>query len=226
MHPYAYLIGNVIFAAVWLILFWARKDLRREIIVLSIIGAALFPLALIYLPDYWYPDHITGNFPLGIEDFLFAFFIAGIGAVLYEAVFGKTHTLCDCRKKDPKRLISIIVISIVVLLGLTFVFKLNSIYSSYVSFLIIFGYIIYFRRDLFWQAMISGFGVGLLMLLFYQIWTRVYPGIIEHWWQLQNISGILIFGTPLEEIVWGFTWGLVGGTIYEFVRGVGVRNKK
>ncbi len=227
MHPYAYLIGNVVFGVVWLVLFWVRKDLRREMLILSVIGGILFPLALIYLPDYWYPDHIIGHsLGLGIEDFLFAFSIAGIGAVLYEIVFSKTHILCECRKRDSKGLLFIIIVSVSVLLGLTFIFKFNSIYSSYISFLIIFGYIVYFRKDLFWQAIISGFSVGLLMLIFYQIWIKIYPGIIEHWWQLQNVSGVLIFGTPLEEIVWGFTWGLVGGTIYEFVRGISLKSKK
>lgn len=226
MHPYAYLIGNLIFGLIWLLLFLYRKDLRREILTLSLIGSVFFPLALIYLPDYWNPEYIIGgNFPIGIEDFLFAFFIAGIGAVLYETIFGRVHSLCVCRKKNPKRLIAIIAVSAAVLLGLTFIFKLNSIYSSYVSFLIIFAYIIYFRRDLFWQAIISGFSVGLLMFVFYQIWIRIYPGIIEHWWQLQNISGILIFGTPFEEILWGFMWGLVAGTLYEFISGLSANKK-
>ena len=226
MYPYAYLVGNMIFAVIWLILFLVRKDLRREMIILSLVGGAIFPAALIYLPDYWYPEHIVGGFMLGIEDFLFAFLIAGIGAVLYEVIFGKVHALCECRKRDPRELLPIITVAIATLLGLTFIFKLNSIYSSYVAFIIIFGYIAYFRRDLFWQGIISGFSVGLLMLIFYQIWIWIYPGIIESWWKLQNISGILILGTPLEEIIWGFTWGLVGGTVYEFIKGVSVKNKK
>lgn len=227
-HPYAYLVGDIIFGAIWLILFLLRKDLRKEMISLSLIGAVFFPFALIYLPDYWYPDHIIHSdaLPLGIEDFLFAFLIAGIGAVLYEAAFGKSHLLCECRRKNPKGLTAITAAAVIVLLGFTFWFGLNSIYSSYVSFAIIFGYIVYFRKDLFWQALMSGFSVGLVMFLFYQIWIRLYPGIIQHWWKLENISGILIFGTPLEEIIWGFSWGLVGGTIYEFVKGIKVADKK
>ena len=34
----------------------------------------------------------------------------------------------------------------------------------------IFGFIIFFRRDLLWQSLMSGFMVGLLMFFFYQIW--------------------------------------------------------
>ena len=222
---YAYLVGVGIFSVIWFILFWFRKDLRREILSLSIIGGLLFPLALIFLPDYWNPEHIFSNL-LGIEDFLFAFTIAGIGAVLYEIIFKKIHTLCECRKKDPRSLLIIAIIAIFIFASLTFVFGVNSIYANYAAFLSIFFYFIYFRRDLFWQAIFSGVLVSILMFIFYQIWTRIYPGIIDKWWQLQNISGILIFGVPLEELMWGFTWGLVGGIAYEFMRGINISDGK
>ncbi len=219
-HPYAYLVGNAIFVLVWLLLFLVRKDLRREMLIMSVIGSVFAPLALIYLPDYWYPDHILGSFPLGIEDYVFAFSIAGIGAVAYEAVAGRVHTLCECRRQDPKRLLGIIGAAAVILLLLTLVFRLNSIYSNYMAFLLIFAYIVWRRRDLFWQAMASGVAVALVMLFFYQVWIFMYPGIIQHWWKLENISGILVLGVPLEEIVWGFSWGIAGGAVYEFARGI------
>lgn len=220
VHPYAYLVGDAIFVVVWLFLFLLRKDLRKEMLTMSVVGSIFAPLALIYLPDYWYPDHLLGNFPLGIEDYVFAGSIAGIGAVAYEAIFGRVHTLCECRKKDPRRLLGITGAAVVILLLLTLMFRLNSIYSSYVAFLLIFVYIMWLRRDLFWQAMASGVAVALVMLFFYQIWIYMYPGIIQHWWKLESISGILVLGVPLEEIIWGFSWGIVGGTVYEFARGI------
>ncbi len=226
MHPTAYLIGSFIFLSVWLLFFVFRKDLRREMLAMSFVGGFFAPLALVFLPDYWYPNHIVGKYPLGIEDYLFAFAIAGIGSVAYEATFGKTHTLCECRKRNPRDLIIISGVSIVVLLGLAFVFGLNSIYSNYLAFLIIFGFIVIFRRDLLWQSLMSGLMVGILMFLFYLTWIAIYPGVIEHWWKLENISGILILGVPLEEIVWGFSWGIAGGSLYEFARGIGLKDKE
>ncbi len=225
-HPYAYFIGDIIFLSVWLLLFFTRKDLRREMLTMSVIGAVFAPAALIFLPDYWYPDHILGNFHLGIEDYLFAFAIAGIGGVIYEATFGKSHTLCECRKRDQKDLLIIAVIAAIILLGLTLIFKLNSIYSNYAAFVAIFGFIVFFRRDLLWQSLISGLMVALLMFLFYEVWIAIYPGIITHWWKLQNISGILVLGVPLEEIIWGFSWGIAGGSLYEFVRGIGLKKNQ
>ena len=220
-HQLAYLMGDILFGIVWLTLFILRKDLRREMWVMSAIGAILSPLALVYLPDYWYPEHITGPFMLGIEDFLFAFFIAGIGAVLYEVVTNRVHTLCECRRVPKKRIIGIIIMSVLVLLASLYGFKLNSIYANYLAFGFLFAYIIYFRRDLLWQSLVSGFMVALLMFIFYQVWITIYPGIIEHWWKLSNISGVLIFGVPFEEIIWGASWGMAGGSIYEYVRGIG-----
>ena len=219
-HSYAYLVGDAIFVVIWLFLFLLRKDLRREMLTMSAVGSIFAPLALIYLPDYWSPAHIFGNFPLGIEDYIFAGSIAGIGAVIYEAVVGRVHTLCECRKQDPRWLLSITGVAVAILLFFTLVLRLNSIYSSYVAFLLIFAYIIWRRRDLFWQAMASGMAVALVMMIFYQIWIFMYPDIIHHWWKLENISGIFILGVPLEEIIWGFSWGIVGGTIYEFAVGI------
>ncbi|OGY67929.1 MAG: hypothetical protein A3I24_02060, partial [Candidatus Harrisonbacteria bacterium RIFCSPLOWO2_02_FULL_41_13b] len=184
MHFYAYLVGDAIFIVIWLVLFFARKDLRREMLIMSVIGSFFSPLALIFLPDYWYPDHILGNYHLGIEDYLFAFAIAGIGSVIYEAVFGKIHTLYECRKCGQKDLLIIVLAAVAILLVLTFVFNLNSIYSNYVAFLAIFLFIMLYRRDLLWQSLISGFMVGFLMFFFYQVWVAVYPGIIQHWWRL------------------------------------------
>lgn len=224
-HQFAYLVGSVGFLAVWLALFLWRKDLRKEILTMSFIAGFFTPLALIFLPDYWYPEHIIGKYPLGIEDYLFAFSIGGIGAVLYEATFGKTHTLCECRKRDPFDLAIIVLAAAAIMIIFTFIFGLNSIYSNYLAFLATFGFIIYFRRDLLPQALMSGLMVGGLMFLFYQVWISVYPGIIQHWWRLNNISGILVFGVPFEEILWGFGWGIAGGSLYEFARGIGLKSK-
>ncbi|MBI4993723.1 hypothetical protein HZC33_02070 [Candidatus Wolfebacteria bacterium] len=229
MYPYAFLIGDLIFLGIWILLFWLRKDLRREMLAMSIICGALFPLALIHLADYWQPEHIIDffNLHLGIEDFLFAFVIGGIGGVLHEALFGQIHKFYPTyfQKRNLKEMILLAFFSIFIVLLLTYGFNINSIYSSYVSFLIIFAYIIFFRKDLFQQAILGGISVGILMLIFYQIWTKMYPGIIESWWKLENLSGIFILNVPLEEILWGFSWGLVGSVIYEFAKGISIKSK-
>lgn len=41
------------------------------------------------------------------------------------------------------------------------------------------------------------------------------PGYIEQVWNLRVLSGVIIYGLPLEELLFGFSFGLVWTGIYE-----------
>jgi hypothetical protein len=41
------------------------------------------------------------------------------------------------------------------------------------------------------------------------------PGYIGHVWNLADLTGVLIHGIPLEEILFGFTFGTCWSGIYE-----------
>jgi len=50
----------------------------------------------------------------------------------------------------------------------------------------------------------------------YKFLLIIYPNLIKDWWRLKNISGIFLFGVPVEEIVWFTLYGLLFGPIYDF----------
>jgi hypothetical protein len=60
---------------------------------------------------------------------------------------------------------------------------------------------------------------GVLFLALYSIfllglkWSA--PGYIEQVWNLNALSGIVIYGLPIEELLFGFSFGLVWTGIYE-----------
>jgi len=60
---------------------------------------------------------------------------------------------------------------------------------------------------------------GILFLAIYTIFLLglkwLAPGYIEQVWNLKALSGIFIYGLPLEELVFGFSFGLVWTGIYE-----------
>ena len=215
MYNQAYLIAALIFGAVWLVLFLIRPDLRREILSLSILAGILGPVSEhFYLKDYWQPQYF---FPtsLRIEDFLAGFFLGGIAAVGYEVLWRKKHT-CACNLSSNWILPVAAITGIISMVVLFHVFSINSIYSSIISFLLVAG-IIYFKRpDLLNVGLGSGLILALTMFLFYLIYQGLFPGIIANWWKLGNISRILILGVPIEELLWGFSWGMVAGPLYEF----------
>src|SRR3989338_9589798 len=89
-YQYAYLIFNVFFFLIWLALFLIRPDLRKKMLVMSLIVAPLGFTQYFYFQDYWHPTYSLGTLfgIAGIEDILWSFFIGGITAVIYEEIFG------------------------------------------------------------------------------------------------------------------------------------------
>ncbi len=213
-----YFIGTMFFFIVWLVLFLHKKFLRKEMLIMSLIVAPMGPLsAIFYLRDYWHPEYLFSIFGVGIEDLLFSFFIGGIGSVAYEEFFIKK--MRKTKREQSKTLAFIGLICLFLLIILTFVFKINSIYSSSIVFLVAGAIVITKRHDLLKNAIGSGILVALIMLVFYIFFVGIYPAIIDDWWKLNNISGLLVFGTPIEELIWGFSWGFLSGPFYEFWRG-------
>lgn len=60
---------------------------------------------------------------------------------------------------------------------------------------------------------------GILFLAFYTLfligleWSA--PGYIAKVWNLQALSGVVPFGLPLEELLFGFGFGLFWAGLYE-----------
>ena len=43
------------------------------------------------------------------------------------------------------------------------------------------------------------------------------PGYINEVWNLPALSGVLVFGIPLEELLFGWTFGMYWSGVYEHV---------
>ncbi len=110
------------------------------------------------------------------------------------------------------------------LVRFSFFFGINSIYTAMVACVGVFLFIMMYRRDLFLDAVASGFIFATLMFFGYLTFLVIYPEAIHRWWLLQNISGILLFGVPIEEVLLAFAWGLAVGPLYEFIAGLRLRD--
>jgi len=219
VSKYSYLVGNLFFLLIWLILFFRTKYFKHQLLVISIFAIPLGPLSeLMYRIDYWRPKLITGNI-VGIEDTLFAFCIAGIGFGLYKIIFNLKYS--NQKTKAYPILALILVILTIIGMVINSVFSwMNSIYFSSLCFLIGASIIFILRKDLIKLALINGALVAALMFIFYFTFLiPLYPKVFETTWLLKNISQIFIFGVPIEELLWGFSWGILAGCIYEFYKG-------
>jgi hypothetical protein len=43
----------------------------------------------------------------------------------------------------------------------------------------------------------------------------MFPGYVQQVWNLEAISGILIAGIPIEELMFAFAFGFFWSTVYE-----------
>ena len=220
-YQYAYLVLNLFLFSIWLILFVFRSDLRTKIIVMSLLVAPLGFTQFFYFRDYWHPAYLFGTLRgvLGIEDVLISFFIGGITAVIYEEIFGIQYA-----KRHLKNhfwwMLGFSVFGVLWLFVGNILLNLNSMHVSIAILLLTGVSILIFRHDLLKDAFYSGVLIGGLMFIFYVLcFNTMFDGIVQKWWLLNHISGILVLGVPLEELMWAFSWGFVAGPTYEFFTG-------
>lgn len=241
---YAYLVGTLVLAIAFVSIFLIRRDLRKTMVYSGlfyvVVLACAFFILLLFLsstgsprsitPGYWTPPTLfnlgqkTGG--LAIEDLLFMFFNGGVAAALYELVFSqKVSSKSDKRLKKGYAMAAGLLAAYIV-----FAFTpLNAIYIL-ISFQL-FGALalIWQRRDL----LVHSLAGGLLFVVFYGvlflIFNLLFPTFIGNYYHLQNTSHVWFLGIPLEEYLYGLSFGMLWAPLYEYefrVRDAKIRPKR
>lgn len=223
---YAYLVANFFFLAVWLLIFWRLRGLRRQMLIMSLIVALFGPISeLWYFADYWRPE-IALPLPVGgVEDMLFGFSIGGIGAFAYESLF--VNGLCFCEAKKERREWFLLVFAGIIGLSMIIlnnILGINSIFASSAGMVVAASLMLYKRPDLIPNALGSAVLVAGVMFVIYFLGQEFFP--TAHLWMSRiwlfygKPEGIIIARhIPWTEMVWGLSWGLVWGPMYEFLVG-------
>lgn len=179
-----------------------------------------------FVPGYWLPDTIR-NPKLSIEDFIFSFAIGGIIAVIYELFMKgkvKHQRLCNCYNGEFFHGL-ILGIGIIVIFLTYALFKINFMYAVYIGIVVDVVLIVITRPDLLKKVLYSGLLFGLLYFLFFSILSFFTPSFIKHW-NLSNLSGIILLGVPVEEILWAIGAGGLLGPIYEYLLSIKLNERR
>lgn len=223
----SYLIANAALLLVWLLLFLWRKDTHKEMLIIStLFGIAGLASEPIYTIDWWQPLTITGT-RVGIEDFLFGFWVGGISAVIYEIVFKKkVRPRKIGTNYKPINLVTLNIVLALLFFGGFFILRLNSFYASIFAFTPLILFIWIKRSDLIINSLFSGLLLSAVGLLWFWVPELITPGWIKTHWLFENLSGVLILKAPLEDLIWGFLAGAFIGPLYEFWQQVKLINIK
>ncbi len=214
---YTYFAGVIIFFCFWLIIFLKKRINRREMLLAgAMFGIAAVIISMKYaLEDYWHPAYLLPGIP--IEDFLYGFFFGGICTQVYFFFFKVREK--STKNHHPLFALLSVLISVLAFVFITGILKLNSIVAHIAPPFFIGLYIDYKNyknlKIQFW----SGIFAGVITALVFKILLLLNPNFIEQVYYLNNITGILIAGIPLEEYLFAFSLGFGVSLFYEYATG-------
>ena len=174
-----------------------------------------------FVPLYWNPPSLfdlalrTG---FDIESFIFSFGIGGIAIVAYDRIFRlRDKKVPPHERMSPRHRYHLLALisAPVIFVVLFFTTTLNPIYSAIVAMVL--GGIAtwYCRPDLKHKMLASALIFLGIYFVYFQALIALYPGYVEQVWNLKALSGVLILGIPLEELLFAASFGFLWSSVYE-----------
>lgn len=216
-----WLIFTLILLGIWIIIYIAKPLVRKEMFWASLFTMPFGLTEPLFVPEYWSPSslfNLAARTGFDIESLIFCFAVGGIGSVLYEIIVKVKHRKMskkEMRSKKHRFHILALVSPIIIFIPLQIFTNLNSIYSASIAMFVGGIAAILCRPDLKKKIWIGGLLFLALYFVFFLFFNLIYPGVVQEFWNLSAISGILILGVPLEELMFGFTFGMMWSGIYE-----------
>ncbi len=222
---FAWFFWSLILILIWVVIYilLKNKESKREMLIVSLLTALTGLAEPLFIPGYWSPPslfdlaHRTG---FDIESVIFSFGTGGIAVVIYELIFKKSHEkiLAFRRNEHHHRLHIFALLSTpLMFLVLFFTTDWNIIYSVIVSMTLGGLFAWYCRPDLKKKMFASAFIFFWIYFIYFITLIALYPGYVEQVWNLKAISGILILGIPLEELLFALSFGFLWSSIYEHI---------
>jgi len=220
---YVWLIWSLIILLIWGMIYISGKSVRKEMLTMSLITLPLGLTEPLFVPEYWHPPSVfdlaikTG---FDIESLIFSFAIGGIGTVLYNLVFKRRHSEIPWTERSHKRHsfhVYILFAPVFIFAALSLFTDLNHIYCGIIAMLVGAMATLYCRPDLKGKIWVGGFLFTLLYFLYFGSILLFYPLYVEQYWSLDNLTHILIFGIPIEELLFAFTFGMYWSGLYEHI---------
>lgn len=219
-YHYVWLIWSSAFFAAFLLVYLVSAALRPTMLRA---GAATAPFGLtepLFVPAYWNPPSLfdlaqrTG---FDIESLIFTFSIGAVAVVLYNRLTGHgvTSVAGPARSSRRHRLHGLALLAPAITFLLLLPLGWNPIYPAVIAMTAGAAAAVACRPDLLWKTLVGGF----LFLGYYSLFMLGLvvsaPGYVEQVWNLPALSGLRPLGIPVEELMFGFAFGLYWSSVYE-----------
>jgi hypothetical protein len=218
---YIWFIWSLMLLALWAVVYLLFRGFRKEMLTMSWITMPLGLTEPLFVPEYWHPPSLfdlaikTG---FDIESLIFSFAIGGIGTVPYNLIFKRRYVEIPHSERSQARhkLHSyILFVPVLVFLALSLFTNLNHIYCGILAML--FGGLatLYCRPDLVGKIWVGGVLFTVLYFAYFGSILPFFPDYVQLYWNLENLTYILVLGIPVEELMFAYTFGMYWSGLYE-----------
>ena len=217
---YTWAIWAAAFLLPWALLYIARPALRRPMLWASALTAPFGLTQPLFVPEYWNPPslfELAQRTGFDLESLVFCFAIGGLGVAGYRAMTHAPLSAMDHKAHSlPWHRWHLLALAspFFVFSGLL-VFHWNPIYPGILAMFAGALATVLCRPDLFRNALFSGGAFLALYTVFLLGLQWIWPGYIEAVWNLDALSALRPGGLPLEELAFGFTFGMYWSSVYE-----------
>ena len=216
---FIYLLLPIPFLILLIVIFILRKDLRRRILKVGLIGGVAGWAANIwYFVDYWRPPSLFGQTVFSIEDFVTGFALAAVGVTLWAFITKQPHVK-SLKGSKRKPLIAFTLAGVVYFALLVNVFKVGSPIAT-LSLVLIPSIVMIVRKPkLLKQALVvGGILVAISFIDYFFLFHVFSTGYLQRYflmtgrWYDPSILGFY----PFLEAAWYFTWGVFATVFVDY----------
>ena len=219
-YKYVWLLWSSAFLVPWALLYALAPAFRARMLRVSLATSLLGLTEPIFVPEYWNPPSLfdlaqrTG---FDLESLIFCFAIGGLGALGYDALAGRALAPVPEHERHASRhrFHRLALAAPFVAFAPLYLLPWNPIYAG-IAALFIGGLAnVVCRPDLMRKTLLGGALFTGLYAIFMVLLIVAAPGYVERVWNLAALSGLGVGAIPLEELAFGFGFGMYWAGIYE-----------
>lgn len=210
----------VVLAAIWLVVYYEREDLRRELVTAGLMAAVIMLIITSLNETYLLLLSESALSRFVVRSGLFSFFFGGLAAVLYEVFLHKKLVPVPHPKRHELVWLWVgPIVSSLMILGSDTPVAVAVVIGLALETIIL----LLIRKDLVWDALLSGIFLGLIYIVILLLGFRIPPGSFSEFWFASPLSGVLVGPLPVEELIVVFLFGALWGPLYEGLKGLKTR---
>lgn len=221
-QQYVWFAWSIAFLIPWAGLFLAFPSHRHTMLWVSLLTMPFGLTEPIFVPEYWNPPslfNLAQTTGFDIESLIFCFGIGGVGSELYSMITGRnTAPMNPGELRLPLHRHHYKALAFpLVIFPLLYFLPWNPIYPAIVAMISGAVTTILCRPDLITKVWVGGVLFLGYYFLFFLALEVTDPTYVERVWNLPELTGVLFLGIPLEELLFGFAFGLYWSGAYEHV---------